>query len=207
MKSFFVIMFVGSLLTFQSYGQAPNTVENLPVKADDLLDQQALKDFNDHAKQKVEEFQNYLTIIADKTQPLEKRLSAQRQAEDLFIKGQEIFIEVSSKNNPKKIRFSVQEYLERIFNAQGYTQVKITFYNTCRISDWKKVGEFKYEAVATIYQQFEGYFQGKLKYSDRTRKKVEVNLQDMKDTVYNTIRYSVLLGNITVEETTAVKPN
>lgn len=207
MKSSLILFFL--LLTgFAGFCQAPTIVGDSKTQADDDMDENALKDFNEHAKQKVEMFQNYLTIVADKTQPLEKRLAAQRQAEDLFIQGQDIFIEVSSKNNAKKTKYSVQDYLERIFNAQGYTQVKITFYDTCLISDWKKVGNGKYEAVATIYQQFEGYFQGKLKYSDRTSKTVELDLDKMRDTNYNSsARATVLLGNITVEHTTAIKAN
>lgn len=195
------------LAVISAIGQNPEPLNERsePIEQDILTPEKA-EDFNERSRIKVEEFQKHLSTIANKKRPLQERLISIKEAEKLFIPEAVIEISTLNKDKPKRI-MSISRYLQAIFNAQGYTQVKITFYDSCKMGKWEKKTSGVYESMATIYQQFEGYMHGKLKYADKTTKKVQVNLEESKSAGFDISEVKVMLGNVSVSETKPVTSN
>jgi hypothetical protein len=173
---------------------------------DNTLTNEQLKDFFERTKQIVKEFESYIPIVADKTRSDYDRDAAIEAAENLFSKGSTI--QVSSKFSKDKKTFTIGNYLRILKTTLRYSQIKITFYDVARISEFIKDPDGNYRGSATIFQQFQGFDNnGSIKYQDQTKKEIATAISPEEDVFYQEKRWKVLLGNITVEETKDVTNN
>lgn len=195
--TFFALLFVYNL-------NAQIKPKGADVAQDDELSHQQLKDFHEHCKKMVEEFQTYLPIIADKTRSDFDRQSAIDAAEGLFSEGSTI--QISSKKSDKPITRTIGQYLINLKTTEKYKQIKITFYDAAKVSDFIKTPDGNYQGSATIFQKFMGFDpKGNVIYQDLTQKKISTSLNLEEDEFFKEKKWKVFLGNITAEETKDVE--
>ncbi|MFT4032235.1 MAG: hypothetical protein QM669_07430 [Siphonobacter sp.] len=199
----YVIRYAFALLmlavTFRAAGQSLLPVDkNLEVK-DDQLSEQQLRDFQVLTKQKVNEFQRYLSIIADPEQTDQVRELAIENAKLLFLPDASMQVGKAKSSVVKEYPLAI--YLRRLKNLENkYFNVTITFYDLALIGDWQKT-KAGYATTATYFQHFQGRGKnGKMQYEDKTVKTIAVDLRNRKDPFYEEHRWTVLLGNIRVTE-------
>lgn len=178
-------------------------------------------------KDKVDEYQYYLSQLADKrSTSTEVKNNAYSLAIKLFIgecenytihepyieNGTERYREVtkpavrmetSSKYRSAKSRTLMKRYLDNLRNNRTYTQIEITDADVVRVDNIYKVGDH-YECMAYFCQKYVGYRDNRIIYSDITTKKVRVHIQAIQvpksDGSMETI-WNALLGDIYVMET------
>jgi len=178
-------------------------VTNIKKVADNLqLSESDLQAFKERAKQKVVEFVTYIGIIADNQRKPEMRNMAVESAQKLFINCDSNIIETSSIKNGvlKTNRNSIRIYLGRLRMLEKI-RVVIQNYDLVYISDFVKVKDNEYKAVATYYQLYTAYADDRKVYRDETKKQVEVLLLHIEDVFYGEKRWVIRLGDIVVKET------
>lgn len=170
------------------------------------LSEQEVKDFHKQCEIKVQEFQEYLPIIADKTRSDFDRQEAVEAAERLFNAGSSI--QVSSKYHKEPVTYTIGEYLTILRDTKKYNQIKIKFYEVAKVSEFTQDPSGSYRGTATVFQEFVGYDKnGKPIYQDRTKKNINTQLNPEYDEFYKEKRWKVLLGNVTVDDTMDVPKN
>lgn len=108
-------------------------------------------------------------------------------------------MQVSSTRTSTPINRTIPDYLNRLRNLT-YTKVQITSAEHYTLSNIYKVGDH-YEAVATIYQKFCGYFSdGQRRYCDVTQKSIRVYIERLADD-YDGVRWKIRFGDIDVIDT------
>jgi hypothetical protein len=190
-----------TLLTFAIFAlsttfalQAQN--QGLPQE----LTEEDVANFKLRVKEKVEAFQNHISIIADKQQDLAKRDLAMKAALRLFLVS--ATMEVSSKatdGKENKREMPMKEYLNRL-KSLPFRTVKISSQDVCYISNIQPTPDGKYVATATIYQIFEGYYSETNCYKDFTKKEIDVSIEYKEDD-FGEKRWVIMLGNVKVVET------
>ncbi len=191
-----------SILVISLWGAVAFAQKKGTDTANDLSPKE-IADFQERCRIKVAEFEEYLPIIVDKTRSEFDRSEAIKAAEMLF--NDNSTIQVSSKFSKTPIAYSIGEYLTTLRDTKKYAQIKIAFYEAARVSEFIPDPNGSYRGTATVFQEFRGYDKkGKAIYQDRTRKNISTQLNPELDPFYNEKRWKVLLGNITVEETSDV---
>lgn len=176
-----------------------NLTDEINLSADDIAD------FKKQTAQKVEEFQQHISTLANKKEAAEKRNLAEREALKLFYKGAEMEISKVLSNGKVDIkRRPMEKYLARL-KALPFTQVKIEFYDIAYITDFTRGPDGKYYSTATIFQKFTGYNGDKIVYTDITQKEIEIILDLVEDKFYNEKRWKIFLGDIKANETKSNK--
>lgn len=189
------------------------------------LPEETQQEVKDQAKQKVNAFNDHISFIATKRNPLGELIPEAAKDDHissalrLFIGGGEISydedgnkipapqMEVSSINRNKEVttsRMAIKKYLRRV-KAFSYSEVKVTASNACFVGDMKQVGTNKFETVLTYVQIFEGkrvnrYNESYVAYRDVTKKSVRVHIY--RKTYGDIVRWDILLGDIWVTATT-----
>lgn len=196
-RCIFIFLIISSLVGGMVLAQQKGT--NI---SDDSLTPKQLADFRERCKQKVEEFQKYLPIIADKTRDEFDRSAAIKAAKSLFDDSSTI--QLSSVNNTKIVTYTIGQYLILLRDTQMYAQIKITFYEMARLSEFTQEPDGSYSGNASVFQKFTGYDKkGRAVYQDLTQKRISTQVNPMSE-FYKENRWTVLLGNISVVETTRV---
>ena len=145
-------------------------------------------------------FQEYLSVIADKTRSDFDRKEALEAAERLFNAGSTI--QVSSKYRTESVTYTIGQYLTILRDTKKYNQIRIQFYEGAKVSEFTQDPSGGYSGTATVFQEFVGYDRnGKPMYQDRTKKNINTQLNPEFDAFYKEKRWKVLLGNVTVDET------
>lgn len=166
-----------------------------------IMTDEEKKIFKEYTKQKIEEFQQYIITIGDKSQPEELRNMAEREAVKLFYKGATIEISnVDEKGKTNIVTRPIEKYLARL-KALPYTRVIIKYYDIAYISDFIKGPDGKYYSTATIIQEFTGIVGDKIQYTDVTKKEIEVVVDLVEDSFYMERHWKIFLGNIKAVET------
>lgn len=170
----------------------------------------------------INDFQHYLEIIAGKGKSLKVRNHYVAQTYKLFIGECEAYKDLNSKkgamHEPVQMQVSslgkkepetkpMKEYLNRL-KTLPYAKVEIKKAQTHKLSDIKKVGD-RYEATATIYQEFRGYNEnGQLVYGgtggDWTEKSIRIYIEPTEDVMHGAY-FDIKLGDTSVVETKAMK--
>lgn len=142
--------------------------------------------------QKINALQLHISTIADKKIDEKDKLDAIKTALRSFIPDAQV--ETSSKYRKEVKKYSVKGYLNRL-RILNYSDVKITYTNIARVSDFKQGPDGKWYGTATIYQKFTGFGKdGQIKYQDTTTKDIAV--------VAEKNRYwDIYLGDIKAVET------
>ncbi len=173
--------------------------EEVPLTDDDI------KQFKERAGVMIDSFQDYLSIIGSKERPKEVKVYYADETLELFIrKGERVTMEVSSTRRTYPTRYPLKTYLQRLANLR-YAKVEIKQAGIYHISNFYKVGENKYRAVASIFQQFCGYSRYGdryvKRYCDVTKKTIEIYIYLME--TWNGEKYWIVkLGDISVADTT-----
>jgi hypothetical protein len=166
-----------------------------------VLSEEEYKEYSRKAIQKVEEFGNYLSVIADKTKDADEKDKAIEQAVKLFMPNSTI--EVSSVNRPNKNKYKVRDYLTRL-KLLSYGAVKLEWTDIEYVSELKQEADGNYYGLIKGQQSFIGYSEdGKQAiYSDVTQKNVRVKLQSYQKLVEGVEQsnWEVLLGNVGVAQ-------
>jgi hypothetical protein len=176
-----------------------------------LFDQIILSDkdkvvFKEYTKQKVEEFQQYIVTVGNKSEPMELRDMAEREAIKLFYKGSQIEIShLKDDGKTEIIARPVEKYLARL-KSLPYTKVEIKYYDIAYITDFIRGPDGRYYSTATIVQQFTGFMGDRVQYSDITKKEIEIVIDLVEDTFFKEKRWKIFLGNIKAIETTTNIP-
>ena len=191
------ILFCLLLLTAQSWGQTqrPPFQEDLKIKD--------LEEFKEETKRKVAQFEQYISVIADKNLPMDERQIAIENAAKLFVPGSKMQVSSAQKGKKQKIdTYDIVEYLKRL-QALPYRQVDITFYDVAFVGEFRKGDDGAYHTTATIFQEFKGFNdKGAPVYEDQTKKDIDVELRNLFDkNFYDQHGWTVRLGNIKVTET------
>jgi hypothetical protein len=165
------------------------------------LSEQDIQVFKEQTKQKVEEFQQYIVTLGSKDEPDEKRNMAEKEALKLFFKGSQMEISmVQPDGSVQKVNRPMEKYLARL-KSLPFTKVVIKFYDIAYISNFTKGPDGKYYSTATIIQEFTGFNEDKIVYTDVTKKEVEIIIDLVEDKFFNEKRWKIFLGDIKASET------
>ena len=165
------------------------------------LSEQDIQLFKEQTKQKVEEFQQYIVTLGSKDEPAEKRNMAEKEAIKLFYKGSQMEISmVLADGIVQKVNRPMEKYLARL-KSLPYTKVVIKFYDIAYISNFTKGPDGKYYSTATIIQEFTGFNDDKIVYTDVTKKDIEIIIDLVEDKFFNEKRWKIFLGDIKASET------
>jgi len=157
--------------------------------------------FKEQTKQKVDEFQQYIITLGSKDQPAEKRDMAEKEAIKLFYKGAQMEISmIMADGTTQKVMRPMEKYLARL-KSLPYTKVVIKFYDIAYISEFTKGPDGKYYSTATIIQEFTGFNEDNIVYTDVTKKDIEIIIDLVEDKFFNEKRWKIFLGDIKASET------
>lgn len=194
-----VLIFTLNLFTIingftQSSENSAKVIEKISLSEKDL------DIFKEQTKQKVNEFQNHILILSDKTQSRSKRNMAEKEALKLFYDG--AIMEISLLINGKTIEKErpMAEYLFRL-KTINFTKVEITFFDIVYVTEFTRAPDGKYHGIATFFQKFQGFQGDKITYSDITKKEISIIIDLIEDDFYNEKQWKLFLGDIRATET------
>ncbi len=157
-------------------------------------------------KTKIALLNDYISLMADKNQSIQLRENYKKKALNLFIANGESYsddgiqkkgaiIETTSLYRKRPLRRLVKDYFDGLIHNK-YSKVEISSPQVYEIdvSDLKKIGDNLYMCNACFEQIFMGHNDGKLVYSDRTRKNVKVYISS--EDVNDGTEYILKLGDI-----------
>ncbi len=202
------ILITGLILSVNLCITAQETKTAVTSKQAKITDEINLSDadievFKEQTKQKVEEFQQYIVTLGNKDEPAEKRNMAEKEALKLFYKGAEMEIStVMPDGTVQKVNRPMEKYLARL-KSLPYTKVIIKFYDIAYIREFTKGPDGKYYSTATIIQEFTGFSDDNIIYTDITKKEIEIIIDIVEDTFFHEKRWKIFLGDIKATETKA----
>lgn len=175
---------------------------NIPAKktaTKENLTRDDVQEYQKKSLRQVDEFVQYLDIIADKTIPSDEKDKAIEQALKLFLP--DATIQVTSANRSGSRSFPVKDYLRRL-KLLPYGSVRIEWNEVNYVSELTLAADGNYYGRISGTQTFKGYnASGKnIIYSDVTQKSVDVKLQSYSKSIEGNLKqnWEVLLGNIGV---------
>jgi hypothetical protein len=206
MRKAFLFLFCLTAASVYQNAIAQTDIENELFKNDDSvkelkLTEEEKADFKDKALRKTKALSNYISTIAEKSKDETQRNKAIDLAVKLFM-DENNTVEVSSVNNKETKRFKIRAYLNKL-KMLPYARVTITWYDIFFASNFTKRPDGRYEAVATIYQRFEGTTNEGGKYIDITKKNIQIIIEQIEIKTGDQVAtvWEVFLGDIKVEET------
>jgi hypothetical protein len=194
---------IAILISLSMSGQTKTAVTSKEAKiVDEInLSEQDIELIKEQTKQKVDEFQQYIITLGSKDEPAEKRNMAEREALKLFYKGAQMEISViQSDGSALKVNRPMEKYLARL-KSLPYTRVVIKFYDIAYIKDFTKGPDGKYYSTATIIQEFTGFNDDNIVYTDVTKKDIEIIIDLVEDKFFMEKRWKIFLGDIKASET------
>jgi hypothetical protein len=206
-KRIFTLGFAVALTLYAS-GQTKTAVTTKEAKIVDeiSLSPSDIEVFKEQTKQKVEEFQQYIVTLGNKSEPDEKRNMAEKEALKLFYKGAQMEIStLMPDGTTQKINRPMEKYLARL-KSLPFTKVVIKFYDIAYIREFTKGPDGKYYSTATIIQEFTGFNDDNIVYKDVTKKEIEIIIDLVEDKFFNEKRWKIFLGDIKATETKATIP-
>ncbi len=199
-KLFFAIALTISIIAPAQTKTAVSSKEAKIVDEINLSDAD-IEVFKEQTKQKVDEFQQYIITLGSKDQPAEKRDMAEKEAIKLFYKGAQMEISIlAADGSTQKVMRPMEKYLARL-KSLPYTKVVIKFYDIAYISEFTKGPDGKYYSTATIIQEFTGFNDDNIVYTDVTKKDIEIIIDLVEDKFFNEKRWKIFLGDIKASET------
>jgi len=195
-------------LSLLASGQTKTAVTSKEAKiVDEInLSEQDIELFKEQTKQKVDEFEQYIMILGSKDEPAEKRNMAEKEALKLFYKGAQMEISmIQPDGSVQKVNRPMEKYLARL-KSLPYTRVVIKFYDIAYIRDFTKGPDGKYYSTATIIQEFTGFNEDNIIYTDVTKKDIEIIIDIVEDSFFKERRWKIFLGDIKATETKTTVP-
>jgi hypothetical protein len=194
---------IAMFLSLLGSGQTKTAVTSKEAKiVDEInLSEQDIQVFKEQTKQKVDEFQQYIVTLGSKDEPAEKRNMAEKEALKLFYKGAQMEISMIMPDGiVQKVNRSMEKYLARL-KSLPFTKVVIKFYDIAYIRDFTKGPDGKYYSTATIIQEFTGFKDDNIVYTDVTKKDIEIIIDLVEDKFFKEKRWKIFLGDIKASET------
>ncbi|MFN8348780.1 MAG: hypothetical protein U0X91_27520 [Spirosomataceae bacterium] len=181
------------------------------------ITKERLAEFKKLTEQRVNDLQEYISIIGNKELSMEQRQQAIELAVSLFEKdykviekGKEMrrspYIQVSRRDGTVE-SVPLRAYFNNLLGVR-FDKVEITYYDTAAVSDFEKGTDGNYHATATYFQQFKGFKAGKMIYGSKDRKDIRVTGKSME--VYKSLGkedLKIFFGDITVKETKPITGN
>ena len=130
--------------------------------------------------QKVDDLGRYVRIIADKQTALDEANRTIGLACGLFL-DEDRLVEVSQPGKGSEI-YKIRQYLNKL-KLLRYQDVRVSWYNVSFVSKLRLGPDGRYYGTVSFDQRFEGYQEGKMVYSDKVRKNIEVVVDKYKKTV------------------------
>jgi hypothetical protein len=194
------LMFVFGFIFFHLWSSAQT--QSSPLKFAEVinLSESEIKVFITRTRQKVDEFQEFIIILANKSESRDRRNLAEREALKLFYPG--AAIEISSTNDKgivEKIVQPIKDYLYRL-KVLPYTKVVIEFYDIAYVTTFTKARDGRYYGTATIFEKFTGFDGDNMIYTSVTKKEIEIILENVEDEFYGEKRWKIFLGDIKASE-------
>lgn len=193
-----------SLFLYNNFAFAQVNNPNLEIEVRESINEQCIH--------KVKAFTDHLAKIATKVEADSIKDWHIEACMDLFVgrgydtkdeDGNVIIpaprIQVSSLATGRTNSYLIKNYLERL---KGLEYTKIVFKTSkCYLADGgiKKIDENKWTATVSFYQVFMGYKGDLIVYKDKTQKSVKIFID-----VDSYGRFDVLLGDITVDQTSKI---
>ena len=166
-----------------------------------VLNEKEYKEYSQKALAKVEQFTDYLQVIASRKFSMNERDAAIKNALKLFMPDSRI--KVSSKNRKGISEQTIESYLKKL-KMLPYGNVEIKWSNIEYVDELKQAEDGNYYGRIVGSQTFTGFNEKgeTIKYGDVTRKDVRVKLQSYQKEIegQSEINWSILLGNIGVIE-------
>ena len=126
---------------------------------------------------------------------------AEKEALKLFYKGAQMEISMIMPDGiVQKVNRSMEKYLARL-KSLPFTKVVIKFYDIAYIRDFTKGPDGKYYSTATIIQEFTGFKDDNIVYTDVTKKDIEIIIDLVEDKFFKEKRWKIFLGDIKASET------
>ncbi len=200
------ILLVGFISCVSLWAIAQETKTAVTSKQAKITDEINLSDtdikvFKEQTKQKIEEFQQYIVTLGSKDEPAEKRNMAEKEALKLFYKGADMEIStVLLDGTVHKLNRPMEKYLARL-KSLPYTKLIIKFYDIAYVREFTKGPDGKYYSTATIIQEFTGFSDDDIIYTDVTKKEIEIIIDIVEDTFFQEKRWKIFLGDIKATET------
>jgi len=148
--------------------------DSIKAKVKSLLGNVRPEEFTEKAEKKTVELTGYLTILCDKKATPEDLDKAVTQAMTLFI-NDSAAVEVSSANRNTISRRLVKDYLHHLKLIQ-YDKIEVKWTHVQYVSDLKPGPDGRLYGTVSFEQEFKGYKDGRLVYSDVTIKHATVIL-------------------------------
>lgn len=191
---------------------------NISAQSDGMLSENDKKEMQNKAKQRIDDFLNYLGAIGSKQVSRQRKQASVESALDLFIGNGDpytyeddygnrlqhaaVTMQTTNKYGRKYPPKPMKTYLSALMSLP-YNKVVIESADAVRVDNIQEEGNGKYKAVAYYYQKFTGsYGDGRI-YSDYTQKKVTIYVErTLLDTIdgEKTV-WTVLLGDVSAVET------
>jgi hypothetical protein len=166
-----------------------------------LLGSVTRKEFEEKAEKKTVQFTDYLKVLCDKTAGYEELDKAVSQAMTLFV-NEDATVEVSSNNRNAVLRLKIRDYLKKVKQIQ-YDRIEVKWTHVQYVSDLKPGPDGNLYGTVSFEQEFRGYRDGKLVYSDVTLKHANVVLKTYNKSYEGGTRkiWDVLLSDVGVVAT------
>jgi hypothetical protein len=155
------------------------------------------EEFEKRARENANDLEKYIAIIADKETDNEVADKAISKSIKLFVEGAQI--QISRLGSEIKQDYPISEYLKRL-RLLDYDKVEILWHKINYVSSIRQSGD-KYYGTISYEQEFRGYKDGVLQYSDITKKNMEVMVQPYEKIGSNgqmQTKWEVFFGNIGV---------
>ncbi len=167
----------------------------------DELNDIDFEEFSDKALQKIDDFTNYLGIIASKETVPESANQAIELAFELFV-DENVIVEVTTSGYAEVMKRKIRDYLVRL-KLLKYDRVEIKWADINYVSNFRKAPDGNYYGSITVKQTFRGYKDNQVVYSDVTQKDVEIVIKGMEKSIQGKkeMVWDVLLSDIGVVDT------
>ena len=171
-------------------------IQTPPVKKEDSLTIANKQFYRQKSLEKVEQFVQYLNIVADKKLTAADRKRAIDQAVKMFVP--DATMQVNTKNSIEVKSYPIREYLTRLSNLE-YEKVSIVWNDIRFANNFTKQSDGSYQGRVVASQTFTGSGKNK-NYTDFTKKSALIRLESFDpDPDDNQKKWQVLMGSVGIE--------
>lgn len=177
----------------------PNNTQ--PESFEELAGAISKKEFTDKTSQKTNQFNIYLKLLCDKSNPQDEKNKVIEQALTLFV-SDTVKVEISSLNNTDIDKPTIKNYLRKV-KMLNYDKIELEWTNVQYVTDARQDPDGIWHGTVVFEQTFKGYRDGELIYKDITKKYAEVILKQYNKNIegQKLSYWDVLLSDIGVRWT------
>jgi hypothetical protein len=165
------------------------------------------EEYEKKIKQKVDQLQEYLQRLTDKSSSISMTNRTIEQCLKLFInEGKNAIVGVSSVNSPTLRKLKIRDYLVNL-SRLPYQKVEITWTEIFLVDNFKLGPDSNYYATVSFQQTFRGFNDNNIAYGDLTHKNIDIIIKpySMIELGVSKDYWEILLGDIRVTQTEKAK--